>query len=272
MWIRCGILAFGTINQEEIPSMKLQRKDEIIRLAAENRVIKANELSELFQVSMETIRRDLTDLEKSGVIRRIHGGAVLNVANSIEPDYSYREIKNYEEKLLIGRRAASLVEDGETIIIDIGTTALEFARFLKDKKKITVLTNSLKIALELMDDADITVIILGGVVRYGEGTSSGFWAEDMVDRFYAEKLFLGVGALDARSGIMDYHIEETNLRRHYITHSKKVIAMADYSKFGIKALNEVCTPDRIDCLITDEKADKKILKELREQGIEIIVT
>lgn len=251
--------------------MKIQRKDEIIKLAAENKIIKANEMAALFGVSMETIRRDLSDLEKSGVIRRVHGGAVLNVSNSVEPDYSYREIKNYEEKLLIGREAASLVKDGETIIIDIGTTCLEFAGFLKGKKKITVLTNSLKIALKLMDDSDITVILLGGVVRHGEGTSSGFWAEEMIDKFYAEKLFLGVGAVDSESGIMDYDIEESNLRRHFIKHSKKVIALADYSKFGIKALNEVCTVDKIDSLITDTRADKKIIKELRSKGVEVII-
>lgn len=259
------------LKQKGDNPMKVQRKDEIIRLVAENRIVKANELANIFDVSMETIRRDLSDLEKSGVIRRVHGGAVLNAANSVEPDYSYREIKNYEEKLLIGKKAASMVEDGETIIVDIGTTALEFARFLKGKKKVTVLTNSLKIALELMDDKNITVIILGGIVRHGEGTSSGFWAEEMIDKFYAEKLFLGVGAMDAESGIMDYVMEESNLRRHCIKHSKKVIAIGDYSKFGIKALNEVCAVENLDCLITDERTDKKIIKELRNKGVEVII-
>lgn len=250
--------------------MKIQRKDEIIRLLTEHRMVKANELAEQFQVSMETIRRDLADLEKEGIARRIHGGATLNTTYSMEPEYSDREMKNFEEKLRIGKKAVELVEDGDTIILDIGTTVLEFARILKGKRKVTVLTNSLMIAMTLMDDPDITVIMLGGMVRCGEGTTSGFWSEEMVDGFFVDKLFLGVGAMESRTGIMDYDILETNLRRHFLNHTKQVVALADYSKFGIKALNIVCPIKSIDYLITDERTDKKVVKELREQGIQVI--
>ncbi len=251
--------------------MKVQRKDEIIRLISENKIVKANELAATFKVSMETIRRDLADLERDGIIKRVHGGAVLNLNYSVEPDFSYREVKNFEEKLLIGKRAAALVEDGDVIIIDIGTTTLEFAKFLKGKKNLTVFTNSIKIALELMDEVGITVIMLGGVVRKGEGTTSGYWAEDIIDRFYVEKLFLGVGCLNLENGVMDYHIEETNLRRHYIKHAKQVIALADYTKFGSKALNQVCSLEEMDVLVTDNKTDKKYIRRLREKGIDVIL-
>ncbi len=250
--------------------MKLQRKDEIIKMVSEDRMVKANELSKYFEVSMETIRRDLEQLEKEGFVRRVHGGAVLNISGGVEPDFSYREISNFEEKLLIGKKASSLVEDGDTIIIDIGTTTLEFARFLKGKE-ITVFTNSLKIALELMNEEKITVIVTGGVVRKGEGTTSGYWAEDMMDQLWVDKLFLGVGCLDQKTGVMDYHIEETNLRRHYLKHTKQVIALADYTKFGRKALNKVCDVGQINTLVTDEKADKRIVKDLRDKGINVIL-
>lgn len=110
--------------------MKSARKDQIIHLVTENRIVKANELAEQFQVSMETIRRDLEQLEKERIVRRVHGGAVFNVASGIEPDYTYREIKNYEQKIIIGKKAAELVKDGDTIIIDIGTTTLQMAKFL----------------------------------------------------------------------------------------------------------------------------------------------
>ena len=251
--------------------MKNERKDEIIRLISENRMVKAQDLSKQFGVSMETVRRDLADLEKNNIIRRVHGGAVLNLAHSMEPDFSYREINNFEEKVMIGKKAVSFVENGETIIIDIGTTTLEFSRFLKGQKKVNVLTNSMKIAFELMDDPDITVIMLGGFVRDGEGTTSGFWAEEMVDKFQVDKVFLGVGALNTEHGIMDYDISETNLRRHYIEHAKEVVALADFSKFGISALNEVCPVGKITQLITDEKADKRILKELKEKGVRVTI-
>ncbi|MDD2979817.1 MAG: DeoR/GlpR family DNA-binding transcription regulator [Hespellia sp.] len=251
--------------------MRIERKDEIIHMVTEDKVVKANLLSEKFQVSMETIRRDLEELEKEGIVKRVHGGAVINLAHSVEPDYSYREIKNYEEKLLIGKKAVSLVEDGETIIIDIGTTTLEFARFLRGKKKVTVLTNSLKIAFELMDDPNITVIIFGGKVRLGEGSTSGYWAEEMVDQFYADKLFLGVGTLETEKGIMDYHIEESNLRRHFIHHAKQIIGLADYSKFEADALNMVCETPKIDYIVTDEKTSKKVIKRLNEKGVQVIL-
>lgn len=251
--------------------MKVQRKDEILRMISENKIVKANELSSIFEVSMETIRRDLADLEKDGIIRRVHGGAVLNVNYGIEPDFSYREVENFEEKILIGKKAASLVEDGDVIIIDIGTTTLEFARFLKGKKNITVFTNSIKIAFELMDEPEITVIMLGGVVRKGEGTTSGYWAEDTIDRFYVEKLFLGVGSINLENGIMDYHIEETNLRRHYVRQSKQVIALADYTKFGRQALNQVCSPEQIHTLVTDDKTDKKYIRKFKERGIDVLL-
>ena len=123
-----------------------------------------------------------------------------------------------------------------------------------------------------MSEKEISVILLGGKVRLGEGTTSGYWSEEMIDSFYADKLFLGVGAIMPEYGVMDYHVEETNLRRHYIRQAKQVIAMADYSKFGIKALNHVCKAKDIDYLITDEKADKKVIKELREIGVKVLIS
>lgn len=249
--------------------MKLQREDEIIHLLMENKIVKANDLAGHFGVSMETIRRDLSALEERHLIRRVHGGAVLNNPVSEEPDYERREIDNFEQKVRIGKRAAQLVEDGDSIIIDIGTTALEFARFLKDKR-ITVFTNSIKIAYELMQSEMVNTILLGGKVRMGEGTMSGYWAEEMIDCFYVDKLFLGVGALHPEKGLTDYHIEETHLRRHYLKQSRRVIALADYSKIGIHAMNLVCPVKQLDILVTDDMADRKIIRRIEEQDVEII--
>lgn len=252
--------------------MKVERKDKILQMLAENHMMKAGELAETFQVSMETIRRDLNELEELRMIRRVHGGAVLYTEYGIEPDYTHRITENYNEKLLIGKKAAELVNDGDSIIIDIGTTALEFSRFLKGKKDLTVFTNSIKIAYELMSEKEITVILLGGKVRYGEGTTSGYWSEDMIDGFFVDKFFLGVGGLTPEHGVMDYHIEETNLRRHCIRQAKQVIALADYSKFGVKAMNHVCKTEQIHYVITDERANKKIVKELRDLGIKVVIS
>lgn len=251
--------------------MKLTRKEEIVKLLSEQRIVTTIGLAERFQVSMETIRRDFNELEEMKMIRRVHGGAVLYTEYGIEPDYTYRTAENYNEKYRIGKKAAEMVRDGDSIIVDIGTTTLEFTRFLKGKKDLTVMTNSLKIAYELMTEKGISVLLLGGKVRFGEGTTSGYWAEEMIDGFFADKLFLGAGAIIPQYGIMDYHMEETNLRRHFLKQAKQVIALADYSKFGIKAMNQVCKSKDLDYLITDEKTDKKMLKDLKECGVKIII-
>ena len=250
--------------------MRIDRREEILRLLETERAVHAGTLAARFGVSGETVRRDLEGLEREGLLRRVHGGAVPNTGFSVEPDFDRRESKNDAEKRAIGRRAAELVEDGDTVFIDVGTTTLELARALRGGPAVTVITGSLLIALTLKDEERARVILLGGQVRGGEGTTSGHWAEEMADGFQADKLFLGVGALTAGEGVMDYHIAETNLRRHCIRHARQVIALADYSKLGIKALNVICPAGRLDVLVTDPKADPRQLRALREQGVEIL--
>lgn len=258
-------------NREGESTMKIRRKDEIIKLLAENRMMKAGELAEIFQVSMETIRRDLSELEEMKKIRRVHGGAVLNTQYSVIPDYESRTSENMNEKILIAKKAAELVDDGDSIIITSGTTTLEFCKFLKEKKDIKILTNSIMVAYELMTEKDITVLLIGGKVRNSQGVTSGHWAEQMIDDFFVDKLFMGTDGIVPEYGIMDYHMEETNLRRHCIARAKQIVVMADYSKFGVKALNHVCKSEQIDYVVTDEKADKKMLKELRDLGVKVVI-
>ena len=251
--------------------MKNQRHNEIMRLLAENHMVRANELVDRFQVSMETIRRDFEYLEKCGNLTRVYGGAVIKSMHGLEPEYTIREIKNYHKKVEIGKAAAQLVKDGDTIIVDLGTTTLEFAKFLHDKKNLTIFTNSIQVASELVRNNNIKVIMLGGMLRSGELSTSGFLAEEMIDRFRVDKVFLGVGGFTLGFGIGDYHIEESNLRRHFVRNAQEVIALADSSKFGIKTLSNVCHTNDIDMLVTDEDTDKKLLTELKKSGIQVIV-
>lgn len=250
--------------------MRDRRKDEIIKLLTQNRTLKVGELANRFQVSMETIRRDLNELEETKMIRRVHGGAILNTQYGVIPDYTHRTIENRDEKILIGKKAAEFVEDGDCIIIDTGTTTFEFSKYLKNKKNLTVFTNSIKIGLELEAEG-ITVILIGGKIRSQEGITSGCWAKQMVDDIFVDKLFLGVDAVAPESGIMHFHIEEGNLRRQFAHHAKQVFGLADYSKFGGKALYQVCKTEQIDYIITDEKADKELVKELRNRGVQVVI-
>jgi len=251
--------------------MKDRRKDEIIKLLRKNRMLKAGELAEMFQVSMETIRRDLNELEELKMIRRVHGGAVLNTQYGVIPDYTHRITENSTEKTLIGKKAAEFVKDGDCIIIDSGATTFEFSRFLKGKKNLTVFTNSIRIACELERDKEITAIIIGGKVRSSEGITSGCWAEQLLEEIFVDKVFLGVDGILPEHGIMHFNMEEGNLRRMFVKHAKQVFALTDYSKFGKKALYRICEPGELDYIITDDKVDKEMVRQFRENGTQVVI-
>lgn len=251
--------------------MLQERREKIVEMLNADKIVKVNELVQIFGVSIETIRRDLEYLEQQGFLNRVYGGALPAQRKALEPTYMTREIAHYEEKKRIGRRAAELVRDGEVLAIDIGTTTLEFAKALVGNKKVTVITNSMKIAMVLSEDRDIEVIMLGGSVRSGEFSVSGSLANQNTGLFNTDKLFLGVGGLTIEKGITDYHAEESNLRRHTIQNTQKVIALADYSKFGIVAMNKVCDLTRVDVLVTDDKVSGDIVKQLMDMELEVIL-
>ena len=241
--------------------MLQSRREKIMEMIQAERMIKVSDLIKQFGVSIETIRRDLEFLEKEGLLTRVYGGAVLNQKKAAEPLYEHREVKNYEEKAAIARRAVELIEDGDVLGIDIGTTAREFARALLGKRKVIVLTNSMPIAEILSGDDDIRVIMLGGEVRKGEFSVSGFVAENIMQHFNLDKYILGIGGITVENGITDYHIEETNLRRVMLSRAQKVIGLADYSKFGVIAMNTVCPLSRMDVLVTDGRAGSEHHRE-----------
>ncbi|WP_052085800.1 DeoR/GlpR family DNA-binding transcription regulator [Clostridium sp. HMP27] len=248
-----------------------ERRSKIIQMISTDRMVKVSELCELFNVSIETIRRDLEYLEKNGYLSRVYGGAIIKSAYGLEPEYSSREVKHLPEKTAIGERAAELIKDGDTIAIDVGTTTLEFAKALSEKKGITVLTNAIPVAIALSDNKDIRVIMLGGDVRGGECSTSGFLAEKSMDMFNVDKAIIGIGGITADEGITDYHIEEANLRRHIIDRAENVIGLADFSKFGVIAMNRICGVERVTTIVTDNKASQKIVSDIRNKGVNIII-
>lgn len=252
--------------------MLQERRKKIMEMLQKDEMVKVSELMKIFDVSIETIRRDLEYLEERGSLSRVYGGAVLPQPKAIEPAYEKREIRNFDEKKAIGNKAVELVQDNDIIAIDIGTTTLEFARALVGKRKITVITNSMKIAMVLSVDSNIRVIMLGGEVRSGEFSVSGSLASNEMKRFNTEKLFLGVGGLSLIKGLTDYHMEESSLRQIAIENTQEVIVLADYSKMGVIAMNNVCNLEDMDILVTDSKADSGTMDKLREMGIEVIMT
>ncbi len=246
------------------------RLDEIEKMLEKERSLQIKDLSEYFDVSIETIRRDFIKLEKRGLLQRIYGGAVARNLSTIEPLYEERTMLNFSEKKKIGQKAVELVNDGDSIALDVGTTTLELAKALVGKRKITAITNSLQIASVLSKDLNIRIILLGGDLRSGELSTSGFLAEDNLDYFIIDKLFLGIGGI-TDIGITDYNVVESNLRRHYLKKAKHVIGLADYSKFGVKAFNHICSLDKLDYLVSDQQIPSGMIKILKKHNVQILL-
>ena len=251
--------------------MLQERRNEIINKVKAQRMIKVADLVNEYQVSVETIRRDLEYLESAGFLRRVYGGAVAVGLYGQEPGYSHREVANYDQKRAIGIKTAEFIEDGDTLFFDVGTTALEVARNLKDKKDLTVITNASLIAHEMIQVPSCRVILLGGELRCGELSVSGYICDQNLNNFYANKMIMGVGGISLQNGFTDYHINESNTRRCMIERADKVIAVADYSKFGVTAMNCICPINHVEKIVTDWSVSKEILQDFRESGIELIV-
>lgn len=162
------------------------------------------------------------------------------------------------------------MDDGDVIAIDLGTTTLEFARALMGKKRnLTVLTNSIPIAVVLSEDDNTRVYMMGGEVRKKELSVSGHLADENMRLFQTDKIFLGVGGLTENFGITDFHVEETPFRRIGVKRTQKVLALADHSKIGVTGMNHVCDLSELDVLITDRETDKTVINRLRSSGVEV---
>jgi DeoR family transcriptional regulator of aga operon/DeoR family fructose operon transcriptional repressor len=246
-----------------------QRRSEIIAKVREQRTVKVSDLMQEFHVSIETIRRDMEYLEKKGYLRRVYGGAVLHGLYGEEPEYHNREIANYPQKQAIGKKTAEFINDGDTLFIDVGTTTMEVAKYLRGKKNLTVITNATLIAHELIQHEDCRVILLGGEIRRGELSVSGDISDTNIKNFYATKTLLGIGGIALEAGITDYHVQEASTRRIMIEHSNEVIGVADYSKFGVIAMNHVCPIEKIHILVTDWTTPAKVIADYRARGLTV---
>ncbi len=249
--------------------MNQARRNKIVALLDEQGTVTNAELIDTFGISIETVRRDLAYLEECGLLERVYGGAVKKRLISVEPKYNSRENENEREKTAIACEAEKMISSNESVFFDLGTTVLSIARRLDEKKKIRAFTNSLRSALALSEKGQ-EVTITGGRLRGGEFSVSGSIAEETMKHFNIDKAIIGVAGI-TEDGITDFIPEEAFIREKVIKNAKKVIAVADYSKFGIRVTCNVCAIEDIDVLITDEKAPKKLLKALEKKGVQVVI-
>lgn len=211
-------------------------------------------LSKALGVSPATVRRDLTELEKRGLIRRTHGGALPLSGTSFEPTVGQKSTEQVEEKRRIGKVAASLVRDGETIILDAGTTTLEIARALSGRRDLTVVTNSLSIAAELANLEGVHVILTGGDLRKNTMALVGPAAEGFLRTITADRVFLGINGISPERGLTTPNLLEAATKRAMVRAASEVVVVADHSKLGRVTFAHVADLHHIDRLVCDEPA------------------
>ncbi|WP_379946800.1 DeoR/GlpR family DNA-binding transcription regulator [Enterococcus devriesei] len=247
------------------------RREYIINQLEENHTVKILELSTQLKVTRETIRKDLYYLEEKGLIKKIHGGAVLE-SQIQETDYEKRKNEYHEGKLAIAKRAASYVEEGDTVYLDYGTTTFELARELLKMKNITVVTNTIPIVNLLLTNESIELIIPGGIVRNNESSLYGPFASNNIKEIFVTIGFFGCSGIDVNRGITSHHTGENIVSKEMIDHSQTTIVLADHSKFGTVALNKTATFDKIDIIITDTERNKEEYQQFIQQGVELFST
>jgi DeoR/GlpR family transcriptional regulator of sugar metabolism len=229
--------------------MPTQRRQAILAEVRKASAASAEDLAGMFGVSVETIRRDLRGLRDQGLLERVYGGALS--VQSTEGTFAARSVRHHDSKRAIAALAASLIEPQDTIVIDIGTTALEVARALPANFCGRVLTNSVPVAMELSVREEIELLLSGGQVRAGDAACYGAQADAFFAQVYADKVFLGSGGVHAEAGLTDYYPHEVAARRVMIAHAGASFVLADSSKLGKVAVHRVCALTQVTAIITN---------------------
>ncbi len=247
-----------------------QRYDKIVKLVNEHGSMRVTELSERCQVTEETIRRDLDRLERQGLLRRSHGGAVSVQGEQPETPFSEREIMHAEEKRRIAEQAVKLIEPNDRILLDASTTAWYMAASLPDIP-LTVLTNSIRVATQLSNREKIEVISTGGQLVSRSLSFVGPLAERSLDTYYVNKLFLSCQGVHLERGVSESNELQGRVKQKMVGMAEQVILLADASKFGVQAFAHVMNLNEVDQLITDSRIDQRIVEQLQEQAMQVMI-
>ncbi len=246
-----------------------RRRAILESLRTEGRVLVV-ELAKRFRTSQVTIRKDLEILHAGGKIHRTHGGAVPTHEGALEdPTLREKEKLHRKEKMHIAAAAAQMVEEGQVVILDSGTTTTAIATALRHRQNLTIITNALNIAAQLAGSA-LEVILIGGTLRKNSFSLVGPLAEETLRRLNADILFLGVDGFDVRAGLSTPNLLEAKVNQAMMDVARTVVAVCDSSKFGRRSLSLIAPPSAVHRVITDRLAPKKDINVLRKAGIEVI--
>jgi len=251
--------------------LKEGRQQLILEAVKHNRQATVAELSHRFDVSQVTIRRDLRELASLGALRRAHGGAVVAASVLPEPPVVQRMERAENCKACIGRAAAALVSDGDSVFIGSGSTTAHVARHLVGRKDLTVVTNALTIATEFASVEGVTVVVTGGMMRPSELSLVGHITEQSLREVRVDKVILGMRAINLEAGMTNDYLPEVMTDRTIIEMAPELIVVADHTKFGKIASAYVAPVERVTTLVTNSDTDPETLNHLRELGIRVII-
>jgi DeoR family fructose operon transcriptional repressor len=255
------------LRQQMLPADRLQVIADLVR---ERGSVRGRDLVQVLGVTDETIRRDLARLAEQGLLRRTHGGAMA-LRPSDETDTAFRLREHADEKVAIGRRAAELVSDGSSIILDSGTTTLSLARALHGKQDLVVVTTAVTNAIELVGDPTTTVIMTGGVIRPNTFGASGQLAAATLRGLHVDQTFLAIHSVSVEGGLTYPLFEEVDAKRAMIEAASEVILLADHSKFGRQTLVRVAPITAVHRIITTSGIDPTEAAAIRDLGIDLII-
>lgn len=227
------------------------------------------ELAKQVETSVSTVRRDITNLESQGVLRRTHGGARLSEPKSDEFAFSFRDTHQLSEKEAIGRCCAELIQPNQTVIIDAGTTTFHVARYL-EHKTLQIITNSLPVANHFASSQRVEVVVSGGVIYPRLGVLVGPLAVESFSKINADVAVMSSGGITAE-GITNSHGLLIDIQRAMLKAAQKVIFCLDSNKLGRKSVSQLCDLDEIDVIVTDSGASPEIIASIREKGVEVLV-
>lgn len=250
--------------------LAIERRNEITNILTARGKVIVSELAKEFSVTEETIRRDLDRLEKDGIATKTYGGAVSGGAAAADLPYRIRLGVNVEKKKAVAEKIAALISDGQRIMLDASSTAIYVVRALKSKKKLTVITNSVEILLELADKPDWTVFSTGGVLKEGALSLTGSSAERMIRSYHVDIAVCSCKGLDMRMGISDSNEKDAQIKQAVFASAERRVLALDSDKFDRMSFVKVCDISDVDTIVTDAAPEAGWSEKLAALNVELI--
>lgn len=251
--------------------MKVNRIKEISNYIHEHENASIDTLCSIFNVSKNTIRRDIAELEEKGIIKKVYGGITLNIDEKDTVPFNQREIKNKDIKVVLAELASNLVEDNDIIFIDSGTTTVHMIPFLANRRNLTIITNNLNVLVMSLDYPNLNVLSTGGSLFREANSFIGIEAIDFLDNYNIGKAFMASTGVSISNGITNSSSFEYQIKKTVVQKSNKIIVLADSSKLDVTSLMTYCNLKDIDALVTDKTLPEEYYKFFKDNNINAII-